>query len=87
MHKSKLAFGADTSTRKVQRSYITTSIKATYSMAMNKITATKARSDCPIHTQHGQAGEAYPPGVILQQIAGSNQARVHIGIVGERHEN
>jgi hypothetical protein len=77
MHKSKPVFGVETSTRNVRWSYIitclVTSITATYTTAMNKITATKALTDYPIHIEHGHVGRAYPPGVILLKIASSNQ--------------
>jgi hypothetical protein len=83
MHKSKLAFGVETSTRKVQWSSIITclvaSIKATCSTAMNKIRATKALTDYPFHIQqYRQVGRAYPLRVILQQIAESNQEHFHV---------
>jgi hypothetical protein len=83
MHKSKLAFGVETSTRKVQWCYIITclvaSIKATHSTAMNKITATKALTDYPFHIQqYRQVGRAYPLRAILQPIAESNQEHFHV---------
>lgn len=49
---------------------------------MNKITATKALTDYPIHIEHGQVGRAYLPGVILQQIAESNQVHLPVTYTG-----
>lgn len=96
MHKSKLAFRVVTSTRNVRWSYIITclvaSIKATYSMAMNKITATKALTNQFIHNTDRLVAPilqalSYSTSLNLIRRTSTLHTHVHIETVGAGHEN